>query len=125
MSTRLPVPVACRELAVLVAEFHGHCHRAFELRPATILRLLERCDSFRRPERFEKFLLACEADARGRTGFEDKPYPQAAFLADALAAANGVSVRELIGGETDGQKIAAAIHAERVAAVTAYRKSVD
>ncbi|HZW60361.1 MAG TPA: multifunctional CCA addition/repair protein, partial [Woeseiaceae bacterium] len=68
LAARLPVPVACRDLALLVAEYHGLCHRALELKAATILKLLERCDAFRRPQRFAGFLTACEADARGRTG---------------------------------------------------------
>ena len=83
---RLRVPNECRELAVLVAEFHGVVHKVFELRPATVLKLLERTDALRRGNRFEWFLLACEADARGRKGFEDRPYPQADFLRRARAA---------------------------------------
>ena len=68
LAERLPVPNACRDLGILVSEYHTHCHRAFELRAATILRMLEATDAFRRPRRFEQFLLACEADARGREG---------------------------------------------------------
>jgi tRNA nucleotidyltransferase (CCA-adding enzyme) len=79
LSERLQVPAAFRDLGCLAAEFHAHTHRAFELRPSTVLKVLNRVDAFRRPERFEKFLLACEADWRGRTGFENRPYPQAAF----------------------------------------------
>lgn len=120
MSKRLPIPVACRELAVLVAEFHVHCHRAFELRPATILKVLERSDAFRRRERFEKFLLACEADARGRKGFEDQPYPQADFLAAALAAANSVSAADVIKEGAQGAQISRALKRKREAAITAY-----
>lgn len=87
---RLPVPNACRDLALLVAEFHTHCHRALELRPKTILKVLEKTDAFRRPDRFEQFLVTCEADARGRAGLEDRRYPQADFLRRALAAAAAV-----------------------------------
>ena len=123
MSKRLPIPVACRELAVLVAEFHVHCHRAFELRPATILKVLERSDAFRRRERFEKFLLACEADARGRKGFEDQPYLQADFLAAALAAANSVSAADVIKEGAQGAQISRALKRKREAAITAYCKT--
>ncbi len=86
LADRLRVPNDFRELAVAVARDHGNCHRALQLRPATVLELLERCDALRRPERFAEFLLACEADFRGRDGFEARPYPQAPFLAAALAA---------------------------------------
>lgn len=83
---RLKIPNEFRELALLVAEHHGVAHRAFELRPSTVLSLLEKSDALRRGERFEAFLLACEADARGRKGLEDRGYPQADFLRAALAA---------------------------------------
>jgi tRNA nucleotidyltransferase (CCA-adding enzyme) len=87
---RLAVPNDCRELALHVCHFHTLCHRAAELRPDTILKLFESTDAFRRPERFEEFMLACEADARGRTGLEDRAYPQADILRTTFAAAAGV-----------------------------------
>jgi len=121
MARRLPVPTAYRDLAVLVAEFHGVCHRAFDLKSSTVLRLLERCDAFRRPARFEEFLLACEADARGRTGFEDSAYPQAVYLREAFAAAAAVSAREVAGDETEGARIGAALRRHRQAAISACR----
>lgn len=77
---RLKTPREFRELAVHTARYHLHCHRAFELKPSTILKTLMALDTLRKPERFEQFLIACEADARGRLGFEDSPYPQADFL---------------------------------------------
>lgn len=120
MAKRLPIPVPCRKLAVLVAEFHVHCHRAFELRPATILKVLERSDAFRRREHFEKFLLVCEADARGRKGFEDQSYPQADFLAAALAAANTVSAADVINEGAEGAQISRALQRKREAAIAAY-----
>lgn len=122
---RLPVPTASRELALAVAEFHGHAHRALELKPGSVCKLLERCDAFRRPERFERFLLACEADARGRTGFEDRPYPQANFLAGAFAAARAVAPADVIGDERDGQKIAALIRQARVRAIADWKTSAE
>ena len=63
-----------------MARFHLDCHRARELRAGTVLKKLEQLDAFRRPQRFQQFLLACEADARGRTGFEDRAYPQADYF---------------------------------------------
>ena len=125
MSKRLPIPVACRQLAVLVAEFHGHCHRAFELRPTTILKVLEHSDAFRRRQRFEKFLLACEADARGRTGFEDKPYPQAAFLVGALVVAETLSAADVMIEGAQGPNISVELRRKREAAIADYCASRD
>src|SRR5690606_11550616 len=77
---RLGAPKEFRELSMKVAEFHTHAHRAFELRPTTLLQLLKQLDAFRRPQRWEDFILCCEADSRGRTGFEDRDYPQSNYL---------------------------------------------
>ena len=125
LAARLPVPVACRELAMIVAEFHTHCHRALELKPATIMKVLERCDAFRRPERFEKFLLACEADARGREGLEDRSYPQTALLRGAFEEAKMVDVAAIAAGEKDGRKIGEAIREARISAIGRFRRSYD
>ena len=125
MSKRLPIPVDCRELAVLVAEFHGHCHRAFELRPTTILKVLEHSDAFRRRERFEKLLLACEADARGRTGFEDQPYPQATFLSRALAVAETLSAADVMIEGAEGPDISVELRQKREVAIADYCDSRD
>jgi len=114
---RVPVPKACRELALLVAEYHGLCHRAEELRPSTVMKLLEAADAFRRPQRFEEFLLACEADARGRTGLEDRPYPQAERLRTALDAAAAVSADDVAGEGLDGAAIGRAIREARIGAL--------
>jgi tRNA nucleotidyltransferase (CCA-adding enzyme) len=87
---RWRVPADCKELALLVAKEHGNIHRSLDLNPAATLRLLERCDALRRPERFALALLACECDARGRLGHEEHPYPQVAQLQSALLAAQSV-----------------------------------
>jgi len=87
---RLRVPLACRELAEAVAREHGNVHRSAEFGAAAIMRLLDRCDAIRRPDRFEELLLACECDARGRLGLSETPYPQRARLGRALAIALGV-----------------------------------
>ncbi|MEX1267346.1 MAG: multifunctional CCA addition/repair protein [Woeseia sp.] len=123
LSRRLPVPGAARDLALLVAEFHGHCHRALELKPETILKLLERCDAFRRPDRFARFLTACEADARGRTGLEDRAYPQSAYLAGALQAAAAVTADELVAAGLSGPDIGRGMQAKRLAIITDYKRS--
>jgi tRNA nucleotidyltransferase (CCA-adding enzyme) len=90
VAERLKAPNDCRDLAVMVAREHGNVHRAAELRVSTIVELLERCDAVRKPARFEALLRACEADARGRLGAADRPYPQALRLGIALQAARGV-----------------------------------
>jgi tRNA nucleotidyltransferase (CCA-adding enzyme) len=118
---RLPVPNAYRDLALLVAEFHGHAHRAHELRADTLLRVIRRADALRRPERFEKFILACEADARGRTGLEEKPYPQADYLRGALQAIVGISAKDFEDEDLSGPAIGQAIDDARVRALKSYK----
>ncbi len=87
---RLRVPTDCKELAEVVAREHGNIHRSAELGPEALMRLLERCDAIRQPERFERALQACECDARGRLGFDDAAYPQADRLLKAQQAALSV-----------------------------------
>jgi tRNA nucleotidyltransferase (CCA-adding enzyme) len=120
LAKRLPVPNACRDLACLTAEFHTHCHRAFELRGATILKVLDQSDAFRRPDRFERFLVTCEADARGRAGLEDRDYPQANYFRGAFKAANDVNIDDLKTGKLAGADIGKAIHERRFLAVQQF-----
>ena len=122
MGERLPLPRACRDLGLLVAEFHTHCHRASELRAKTVVKLLERTDAFRRPERFEQFLAACEADARGRMLFEDRDYPQADVLRQAFNAAAAVDSAG-IAKQFDAKEIPEAIRRARIAAIKQLRAS--
>ena len=120
VAARLPVPRACRDLASLVAEFHTHVHRALELRPKTILNVLEKTDAFRRPDRFEQFLVTCEADARGRAGLENRRYEQAAYFRGAFAAASAVD-GGAIAKEMDDKKIPAAIRRARKKAIAEFK----
>ena len=92
LCSRLKAPAAHRELARLTSKEHTNVHRALQLRPETVLKLLEETDAFRRPERFGQMLLACQCDAQGRTGLEGQPYPQRLFLEQALATASGVQL---------------------------------
>lgn len=119
---RLRVPTACRDLGRLVAKLHLHCHMALELRPQTVLRLFEQLDAFRRPERVEQFVLACEADARGRTGLEDRPYPQRDYLHQAYAAASAVNGGQFAAQGLRGLKIAEAVRRERIARIAAVKE---
>jgi tRNA nucleotidyltransferase (CCA-adding enzyme) len=91
LSERLRVPRDCAELAVVVAREHGHVHASMDLSAAALMRLLERCDALRQPGRFELVLQSCECDARGRAGMQERPYPQAERLRQALAAALSVA----------------------------------
>ena len=122
MADRLPVPRACRDLALLVAEYHSHCHRVAELRDSTVVKVLEKTDAFRRPERFEHFLVACEADARGRTRFENRDYPQSSLLREALATAAAIDSAAIAAQHAD-KDIPDAIRRARVAAVKECRAS--
>jgi len=119
LAARLRVPADYRDLATIVARYHGLAHRAAELRPETMLDLFERADAFRRPERFEQALLAFEADARGRTGFETRDYPQRRLLRAARDAAAAVKPSADDLASRDGEDIAARLRAKRVAAVRA------
>jgi tRNA nucleotidyltransferase (CCA-adding enzyme) len=116
LSQRLRVPADCRDLAVAVARDHGNVHRALELRPATVVELLERADAFRRPARFAEFLQACECDFRGRPGWEDKPYPQPGYLLRALQQAKSIDAAA-IAQSVEPAKLKAAIFQARAAAV--------
>jgi tRNA nucleotidyltransferase (CCA-adding enzyme) len=121
---RLRVPIECKELAEVVAREHGNIHRSSEFGAAAIVRLLERCDAFRKPQRFDLALLACECDARGRGGMEDKPYPQRQRLMQALAAAQSVATHEIASQaqaqQLTGPKIGEMIQQARVQAVAGH-----
>jgi tRNA nucleotidyltransferase (CCA-adding enzyme) len=114
---RLRVPNECRDLGLLVARHHGAIHRARELRPGTIVRLLYDCDALRRPERFEQVLQACASDARGRTGHEDDAYPQAEVMLAALRAAQGVDAASIARQCEDKSLIAERVREARIVAV--------
>lgn len=114
---RIKVPNDCRDLALIVAKFHGKVHRCQEMRPDTLLQLLQDTDAFRQPERFPAFLQACECDSRGRLGFEDRPFPQADYLQGILKAAFSVHAGEIARQYSTPDKIREAIHAARLQAV--------
>ena len=117
---RLRIPNECRDLAVMTAREHGNIGRALELRPNTIVKLLERCDAFRKPQRFAAMLVAVECDRRGRAGLEDAPVPQAQHLLRALDAARAVNAGAIARHHADTpQRIPEAVHAARVTAVAA------
>lgn len=129
VNERLRVPTDCRELADVVAREHGNIHRSGELGPAAILRLLERCDAFRKPQRFAEVLLACECDARGRLGLAEAPYPQAERLQGALQRALSVDTAavsaEALARGMKGPAIGQAIARAREAALDGLKPVGD
>ena len=121
LAGRLRVPNECRELADVVAREHGNIHRSLEFGAAALVRLLERCDAFRKPQRFDEALLACECDARGRGGMQEQPYPQRPRLLAALAAAQEVATHAIAeqarAAGAEGARIGEMIQKARIAAV--------
>ncbi len=119
---RLRVPVECRDLALLAARYHGDIHRAFELRAATVLKILAEADAFRRPERFLDLLAVCECDFQGREGYRERPYPQADFFRAALAAALGVDAGAVARACRDPAAIGERVYEARLAALSSWRE---
>jgi tRNA nucleotidyltransferase (CCA-adding enzyme) len=121
MAERLRIPNEYSELGSMVSLQHTRCHRASRHEAEDLFLTLELTDALRRPERFELFLRACEADARGRLGLEHEPYPQAALLRQALAAARQVNIKALVQQHKDPQTLAPAIRQARISAITALK----
>lgn len=119
--SRLRVPNEYVDLAEKVMEFHTHCHRAFELKPQTMLRLLESLGAFRQPEKLNNYLLACKADSRGRPGYENADYPQVDLIKQAYRMANEVTAAEFVEAGLTGKSIADAMRKRRVAMI----KNID
>lgn len=119
---RYLIPREYVDLAVLASRYHTHCHRVFDLKAATLVKTLENLDAFRRPERFKQFLLVCEADFRGRTGFEDRPYPQRDFMFNAYEKAAKVDVAELLAQGFTGKILGDKLHQARVGEVKKLMK---
>ncbi len=123
LANRLRLPNDYRQLAVLTARYHTHCHRAFELKATSILKLLGHLDGFRRIHRFEQFLLVCEADARGRESMQDQPYPQANYLREALKAIQSVDTAAVAKEAQQQQRdIGEAVRSARLTALKTYVK---
>ena len=111
---RFKTPNKIKELALKVCQYHLHTHKAFELKPSTILKLFNNLDLWRKPDEFEDFLLACEADARGRLGFEQRAYPQASLLREAAVKCAAVSAKTFVANGMQGKQIKEAMDQERV-----------
>ena len=111
---RYKIPNKYHDLAVCVSEFHIDCHQIQEMQPKEILERLEKLDAFRRPERFKKFLIACESDSRGRAGFEEKEFPQAKYFLNALEISKDVNVDLLTNKGLKGKELGEALRKERI-----------
>lgn len=111
---RLRIPNEYRDLALLVSDQHQNVHQAFELRSETIIKLFDKADFWRKPERLKQLLLACIADMRGRTGFEHHAYPQGDYLSACFLAANTVDVKAIIAAGFQGAQIKQALNSKRI-----------
>ncbi len=118
---RLRVPNALRDLAKLVAEYHDLAHTVTVLQPKTLMKLFDALDVWRKPERLEKLVLTSEADARGRTGFEESPYPQGDYLREAFTIASAVTSGEVVADGFQGIGVRDELHRRRIAALTAWK----
>jgi tRNA nucleotidyltransferase (CCA-adding enzyme) len=123
VAERLRAPADCREMGILTARYHTHCHRALELKADTLWKVLRALDALRRPERLALFLGACEADARGRSGLQQHPYPQAAYLNGAADAARNIDIDALRTRGLTGAELGAAIDRARIGALKEYKKT--
>ena len=124
ITKRIKVPNEYSELAALVCEHHTKLHRCMQSNPDTLLKLLESIDAMRRPDRLDKFLLACEADARGRTGLEDRDYPQRDYLLRILNAINNINVESLLADNPSAQPNAV-IKKHRLQVIANIKSSFD
>lgn len=122
ITKRLRVPTECKELAQMVAKYHGKLHAVEEMRPSTLLSFLIELDAIRQPERLKLFLQACEADSRGRTGFEERAQPEAIRLLNALDAAFSVDAGAVASGIQTPEKIKTAVFEARLAAIQSKLK---
>lgn len=120
---RLKIPNECRNLALLVSEHHTNIHSAFELRPSTAVGIMDKCDAWRKPERFQQMLQCCVADSKGRTGFELLPYPSADYMWSALQAALKVDIQEIIAQGFQGAEIRSKLNEKRIELVAEFKAS--
>ena len=121
LSERLRVPNDCRELALLVCEYHQIIHRAEQLKASTVLKFFDAIDLWRKPQRLDAILLCCIADLRGRTGFEQAVYPQADYLQKLANAARPVNAKDLVAQGLKGEAIKQGLQRARLNAIAAAK----
>ena len=117
ISKQLKVPTYCKQLALRVCEHHLHCHKAFQLKPSTLLRIFNQLDVWRKPHEFDDFLIACKSDFLGRLGFENKPYPQEQYLQSAVKAATEINAKRFVEQGLKGIAIKEAVAQARLLAI--------
>lgn len=122
---RFRVPNEYRDLALLVSDQHQNIHNAYELRADTIVKLFDKADFWRKPQRLQQLLLSCEADAKGRTGFELSPYPQASYILQCFKAAADVAVKDIIDAGYKGAEIRLQLTAQRIEAVREIKRDLE
>ncbi len=120
---RLKTPKDCTDLALLACQWHTHIHRAFELRGETLLKVFNKTDAWRKPERFRQLLAVSKADARGRTGHEQEPYCQAGYCWQALQAAQSITARDMIAAGHQGKAIGEALNVARGSFLNDWKKN--
>ena len=120
---RFKVPNDVRQLALAVTEYHLMCHKAQQLKPETIVNLLKGIGALKSRDKLEDFILCCEADARGRTGFEDRDYPSSNYLRDALSCISAISVADLVEAGLDGAEIGRQLHLRRTARIADLKQN--
>ena len=120
----LKVPNQVKRISLMVCEYHLHCHRAFELRPDTVLAMFNKLDVWRKPDDFELFLLSCQADSTGRLGQENTDYPQANYLRDAFHACKQISPKQFVEQGLKGKDIKAAIDKAKAIAITTVKNKL-
>ncbi len=125
INKRLKIPAKEAQLAILMCRWHLHCHRALDLRPKTIAKLFNALDVWRKPEQLQSFVLACQADAQGRAGLKEKPYPQAEYLLYCANAARKVVVSDLVAQGYEGKDLGEEIHRSRVRKIAEARKPIQ
>jgi tRNA nucleotidyltransferase (CCA-adding enzyme) len=118
---RLKAPNDCRELSLMVSQYHTHTHQAFELKASTILGMLNRCDVWRKPQRFADFLLSCKADARGRATFENNEYKNAEYIWQAYEAAAKVDIKAIVAKGYQGKAIKEQTEQQRISLIQAFK----
>lgn len=119
---RIKVPNEYRDLALLVCDQHQNIHNIEQLRPETLLKLFDKADLWRKPNRLGQLIKACEADARGRLGFEEDAYPQATYFEESFKAANSVAVKPIIEAGFQGAEIKQQLQKERIEIVTEFKR---
>ena len=121
ISKQLKVPTHYKQLALKVCEYHLHCHKAFELKASTLLKMFNHLDIWRKPEEFDLFLMACKADFLGRLGFEQRPYPQEEYLQAAVKAARAVTAKAFVEQGLQGLAIKEAMAKARLNAIVSVK----